>query len=496
MRLRLMFVLAIAGFLCIGVLGSGTELRVSFPQHILSLDPQGSSAAERIVMILGRHIFDALVEMAPDTEVTPSLATSWEIPDPTTWIFHLRKGVTFHNGEPFNAAAVVASFDRLRALGTTIAPLFAPVEKVAVVDEYTVKFETDGPYAPLLKNLFFLKIVPPQASQGDDFSGNPVGTGPFKFVSWEPGVKVVLEANREYWRKGVPGVDRLTFVEIPEPTTAVTALLNGEVDLVAGVPPEQTSAISAAANFTAAQPEKTVQVKYLWMNCRGPLADPKVRTALWYAIDIPTIAETVFEGLGAVPTSMIGAGVFGYSPMPQIPYDPDLAKALLAEAGYPNGFATTLKFNAADLRVPELAEVIRAELSMIGINVKLIPQERAAWLDDFLAPKLDWDLTICNGGSLTGDPDYSLNRLLPCAANRTLCCNPELDYWLSLVRSSVDPDVRKEAVLRTIQMLWDGGGPWLPVVEQKLTYAWSNTLSGFEPPANELPDFSTIRVVE
>lgn len=493
-RLQIVLLLSLVFcFSCFSVGAELAELRVTFPQQVVSLDPHGPGAGERIVMVLSRHIFDALVDMGPDTEIYPGLAESWEVVDPLTWRFHLREGVHFHNGEPVNAEAVVWSFERLRSLGSPIAPLFAPVTAVVAEDTYTVKIVTQAPYAPLLKNLFFLKIVPPQASQEDEFATEPIGSGPFEFVSWEPRERVTLKANTQYWRKGVPAVDRLIFYDIPEPAAAVTALMRGEIDVAVGVPPEEIGVLTNAG-FIVEQMPVTVQMKYLWMNCRGPLADPQVRAALWYAIDVPTLVDTVFEGLGNVPTSLIGSGVFGYAPMPQIPYDPAHAQRLLAAAGYPQGFTISLKYNVHDLRVQELADVIQAQLSAIGVTTVLVPQERAAWLEDFLPPKLDWDLTICNAGALTGDPDYSLNRLLYSPAQRTLCADPDLDYWLERARSTLDPSEREEVIRRVIQMLWGGGGPWLPLLEQKMSTAWAPGVRGFVPAANELVDFTGVSV--
>ncbi len=495
MRMKHLGILSLALLWCFGLIVFGAELRVVYPQRTVSLDPHGPGAAERIVMIISRHIFDALVDMLPNTDITPGLAVSWEVIDPLTWRFYLREGVVFHNGEPFTAEAVVKSFERLRKMGSPLVPLFASVQEVIAEDTYRVKIVTKIPFAPLLKNLFFLKIVPPAASQLETFATHPVGTGPFKFTLWEPGVKVVLEANPNYWRKGVPAVDKLIFFDIPEPTAAVTALLRNEVDLVVGIPPEEVPGLTAAG-FVVQQEPVTVQMKYLWINCRGPLADPRVRAALWYAIDVPTIVTTVFEGLGDVPTSILAKGVWGYAPMPPHPYDPARARSLLEEAGYPQGFTITFKYNVHDLRVQELADLIQAQLSAIGVTAVLVPQERAAWLEDFLPPKLDWDLTICNAGALTGDPDYSLNRLLHSSAKRTLCINPELDYWLDLVRGSVDAEARKDALDRVIQILWGGGGPWLPILEQKMNYAWASYVQGFVPPANELLDLREVFVTK
>jgi len=488
------FLLVVIGVLSLASLGSAATLRVALPYSVVSLDPHGPGAAERMVMIISRHVFDALVQVDPATlEISPGLAISWENVDPTTWIFHLRRGVTFHNGEPFTASAVAMSLERMRRLASPLTPLFAAIERAVALDDYTVRLETSVPYAPLLANLFFLKIVPPEASESESFATHPIGTGPFRFVAWERGVKVILEKNGAYWDRERPYVDELIFFEIPEPEASITALLKGEVDLVVGVPPEQVATIPSEG-FVIGQPEKAVEYVALWVNPRGPLANRYVRTALWYALDRRQIAETIYAGFGDLSESVVPPGVFGHQPMPPYPYDPQFASELLEYAGYPNGFTITLKYDAAEARANELAEIVAIQLAQIGITVNLMPQDRATWLEDFLPPRLDWDLTICNVSAFTGDPDYSLNRLLHSTAKRTLHHDPELDYWLDRVRAALDPQERFNAVAMVTMLVYGGRGPWIPIVDLKTTYAWRTAVHGFVPAVNVIPDFSAVSI--
>ena len=201
-------------------------LRVAYPQRVVNLDPHGSAAAERIVIALSRHLVDTLVTWdAAAGEFAPKLATSWETLDDLTWQFTVREGVRFHDGTELTSADVAASLERIVDLGGPLSALWQLIEGVETPDQYTVLVRTSEPMGTLLSNLTMLAIAPAWAMEAEDFDERPVGSGPFRFEEWVRDERVVLVANEIYWRDGLPRVERLVWVDIPELAPRMTALL-------------------------------------------------------------------------------------------------------------------------------------------------------------------------------------------------------------------------------------------------------------------------------
>jgi peptide/nickel transport system substrate-binding protein len=325
-----------------------------------------------------RQIFDTLLRRNLKTlQLEGNLAESWRAVNETTWQFKLKRGVKFHNGEPFDAAAVKFSVERMlnpkqAAPGRTS---IATIDHVDIVDAYTVNVITRAPF-PLLPvrmspgHCGTVGIVPPKylAQVGDaGFAVKPVGTGPYKFVEWVKDERLVLEANKDYHR-GAPAIEKLVFRPVPELTTRVAALMSGQADLVSDIPPDQTGKIQ---NSGTAHIEIStlggfvIMVKMTNYLMPGPWQDARVRKAINYAIDMDTIIKTVLEGYGVVLGVPLEKEAFGFNPnIKWYGYDPERAKALLREAGYAGGFEMTL--HAPNRRYMNDIEVMQAMAQMLG----------------------------------------------------------------------------------------------------------------------------------
>ncbi|MDO5641234.1 MAG: ABC transporter substrate-binding protein, partial [Paracoccus sp. (in: a-proteobacteria)] len=369
------------------------KLTISSPQDPGSWDPidtflvNWASAAT--------NIFDGLTYRGPDMELVPALATGWEELDEGTRIrFTLREGVTFHNGEPFNAEAVKFTFERLLGDEGAQGPQrsnYVAISSVEVIDDYTVDFHLSAPDPVLLIKLagYGAMIVPPQylAEHGDaHFNMNPVGTGPFRFVSYEPKVSLNLAAYDGFWGDTAK-LSELEYRFITEPATAVAELQAGRVDLVIPptIPVSLIPTIQADPNLEIVSTAGPTVVALRFNTRDGITADPRVRKALIQAVDRETIVTEILGGQAEVIASFQGPLSFGYDPdLKPLPYDPEAAQALLAEAGVAPGSAVQIDIRGNDATFGEVAQAVAAYLSMVGINATIQPYETNTLLNDII----------------------------------------------------------------------------------------------------------------
>lgn len=369
------------------------KLTVSSPQDPGSWDPIDTFLVNWASV--ATNIFDGLVYRGPDLKIVPGLATSWEELDEGKRIrFHLREGVKFHNGEPFNAEAVKFTFERLLGEEGAKGPQrsnYSAIDKVEIIDDKTVEFQLKSPDPVLITKLagYGGMIVPPQyiKEKGDDyFNAHPVGTGPFKFVSYEPKVNIKLEAFADHWG-GAPKLSELEYRFIAEPSTAVAELQAGRVDLV--IPPTipigMIPTIEADSNLELlAVPGPTVDA--LRFNTRdGITKDERVRKALIMAVDRDAIIQSILAGQAEPIASFQGALSFGYDPeLKSLPYDPEQAKKLLEEAGVKPGTTLQIDVRGNDTTFIEAAQAISSFLQMVGINTSIKPYDTNVLLNDII----------------------------------------------------------------------------------------------------------------
>ncbi|MDQ3781173.1 MAG: ABC transporter substrate-binding protein [Chloroflexota bacterium] len=470
------------------------ELTIVLPRSLVALDPHGAQSVEEATAVVSSHIFDTLVVRDPASgELLPRLATSWEAENETTWVFHLRQGVLWHDGSPFTAADVKASLERVLAQEGPLAPLWAPVTAVEAPDPLIVRILTSEPLGtvPVSATLFF--IAPAALMETEGFFNNPVGLGPFRFVSWTPDSELRMEANADYWG-GAPRLQSLVIRDIPETAARVTALETGEIDFTYGLSADQLPALQENDELTI---DSTPSYAYYfnWFNAkREPFTDARVRQALAYALDVDTMVNDLLTGVGQRAQAPIPSTIFGFAPQEPYAYDPDRAKALLAEAGMPDGFETTLQWNPGS--GPQDRELVQAMISYwdaIGVRVENLEKERAQWLEDLLA--LEWDMNFQTNTVRTGDADFTLRRLYVSSANRNGYANPELDTLLTGAAAASDQETRAELYAQANAIIWNEAVGIFPFALLE-NYVYQQRVSGFVPTPSAVPTFQTVTVEE
>jgi peptide/nickel transport system substrate-binding protein len=346
-----------------------------------SLDPALVTQASGASII--SSIFDNLIERDYTGALVPMLAESWSFPDPTTVEFKLRQGVTFQNGEPFNAAAVKYSIDRMLdpSLNSPQAGGW-PRTWVGseIVDDYTIRFHFSAPEATIFDALAQdAAIVPPNyySSNSEDYlAQHPVGTGPFKFVEAVQDDHTTLAANPTYWGantyKGSPRVQTVIFRPVPDAGTRMADLLNGTADMILDVSPDDLDTLHARAGdgyqVVTGNAAKLQFIEFMPRQPTDPLADRRVRQALNLAVDVNAIVTNLLHGLGDRQSSPIMEGALGYDPtLAAYAYNPTFARQLLASAGYPNGFNATMDLASSDNPAEALAVI--GQLQQVGVNV-------------------------------------------------------------------------------------------------------------------------------
>ncbi len=368
------------------------------------IDPEALDCHASInipTMVVSSNIYDGLVTRDQDLNIIPALATSYENTTPTKWRFNLRKGVTFHNGEAFNAESVKFSFERIYAPGSKSPQKawFSTIDKIEIINDYTIDIITKKPDPVLPARLNWFAIGPQEyiKEAGDiKFNLNPVGTGPFKFVKWIRDDKVVLKGNESYWG-GSPQIKELVFRAMPETQARLAALQTGEVDIATNIPPDLAERLKGVKKFGFKSVLGTrVIMLHLCTNHESPLLKKEVRQAINYSIDRDSIVKHLLMGYGKPIASLTTKYVLGYDPnLKPYPYDPVKAKQLLAAAGYPNGIEITMNGPSGRyMRDKEVCQVVAGQLNKVGIKVNL--------------KILEWGTLISKVTSHTTDPIYLL----------------------------------------------------------------------------------------
>ncbi|TWT16093.1 glutathione ABC transporter substrate-binding protein [Planomicrobium sp. CPCC 101079] len=405
------------------------------------------------------QVYETLFERDPETlELVPKLAESYENPDELTWTIKLREGVTFQDGTPFNAEAVKYTFDKLRDPATAAprASLLEPVEEITAVDDTTVEIKTKYPYGSMIAALSHsnASIVSPTADEKQDLMKEPVGTGPFKFVSWSTGDQIVLEKNEDYWG-GAPALSKVTFKVVPETSTAISMLQTGEVNFLDALPGEQLSRIEAIENVEVTKQEGT-PVYWLSPNHnteRGQ--NPEFRKAIAAAVDRDAIVEQL-NGLGVRNDSIIGPKVFGYSEAAAngaTAYDPEAAKQMVEENGFGDEPIKLLAANRGTF--VQMAEIVQSQLTEAGFDVQIETMEWATFLDTARAG--DYDLTFLSWSNVTGDgsemlyPNFHSDNVG--VSNMSQYNNPEFDKLVEQSRTTVDQAEREKFLNEANELL-------------------------------------------
>lgn len=495
MRIRTIARVVLAS-LFVAVIGAGgaqRSLTVAQGTAPETLDAQRSTVQQ--TLNVSYHINEPLFQLDYATnDVTPLLATSYQALDDTTWEVKLQEGVTFTNGEPFNADVVRYSLLRVNKpeLNSPATIYVRPIADVQVVDETTVRIVTDGPAPVLPLYLTRIAMVPPAYVEevGDDaFGQNPIGTGPYKLVRWVKDDRVVLEANTDYWR-GAPSIDQVTFVSIPETATRMAALQTGEADIVTQVAVDQARLLERAGITIAPIPGlRLMMVAFMLEGEAGstPLYDVRVRQALNYAVDKQAIVDDILGGYGKVLEGQaLSSEYFGFNPgVEAYPYDPERARELLAEAGYTDDNALQLTLYGPQgryLRDSEVLQAIGGQLREAGIDAEVEILEWGLFINRLLAK--DFATAAFWGASTVPDADAWLGAMLGTGAAYSVYTNPDLDALLAEGARTVDRDARLAIYQQAAELIHEQA-PFIFLYQQVDVYGVTPRVSGWTPSPDE-----------
>jgi peptide/nickel transport system substrate-binding protein len=445
--------------------------------------------------IVGSHIFEGLVTRDPNLKVIPDLAA--ELPklvSPTVWEVKLRKGVKFHNGEEFNADSAKFSLERVKTPALRASSNFRPIDRVEIVDPYTIRVHTSKPWPTFITIMTFDQpaMYPPKAYAGKDsafISKNPIGTGPYKFVRWSKDEEIVLEANQQYWH-GAPKIKTVVFKPIPDDAVRVAALQNGEVDVAVNIPPHLANIIANHPKvFLSTAPSiRTLQLMFVTHEYdaqhkligpyKGVTADKRVRQAIAYALDADEIIKTVLDGRAIRTATMLTPLHFGYDaglkPMKQ-----DLAKTkkLLAEAGYGGGLDLTLNSpQGRYVRDKEVAEAVAGQLTKAGIKTTLRTFEFVNYLNNYIYPHKPGPVWLIGWGTPTLDAETVYAPLFRTGSNLGNYHNADFDGMVDQAQTMMDEKKRLE-IYHRINKLWIEEMPAVPLYQQMDLYGASRRLN-------------------
>ncbi len=442
---------------------------------------------------VNRMLYENLVRFSPEMKLEPALATSWEnSPDGLTWTFHLRKGVKFHDGTHFNADAVVYYFNRstgpekpLKGYG-----LFGTLVKSAeTVDEYTVKVQLNEPFSFFLNRIAHsgAGIGSPTAHKklGKDLAFNPVGTGPFKLAEWVKGDHITLVANEDYWG-GRPNLDKVIVKPVTEEGARILQLETGQLDVTTGIPPEALPRLRKNEKLSVVLKQSNIGVRLVMNNTKKPFDNILVRRAVNYAIDKEAIAKHLYTGLAVPIPGVVSPVITGYEPMRFYKYDPERAKALLAKAGYPDGFTANMwTFSGRIMKDLELSQTIQKYLAAVGIKAKLQVMEWGTFLSKtrVAKEKNESEMFLMKWAPSTAEaswvlwPAFTKANWPPTGSTRSFYHNPAFDKLVDLSMTSSDVKLR-DAYLRAAQIVLAEDAAVAFLISPKIIMAQSKKVHG------------------
>ncbi len=476
--------------LAIALMGAQTQafnLSIGATSDAVTLDPHGEN--DQPSSRVRSQIYEPLVRQDAELNLIPGLATEWEQIDDTTWEFKLREGVMFHNGIEFTADDVKFTLERLSAPETAADGAFIVgfLDSVEVVDDYTVIINTEYPFAPMLSHLAHpvTGMLNREAVEeaGDDYGTQVVvGTGPFEFVDWVTGSHIDLRRYEDYWGENAQA-DTVRFRAIPENTVRAIEVETGGVDIAYDIAPVDEERLQDVDGLYLDKYD-TLATHYIGFNAqKEPFDDVKVRRAINHAIDVEAITEFVYTGQAVTASSPLSDNVWGANTdLDEYTFDPDLARTLLAEAGYEDGFSTTIWTNDNPLRM-QIAEMVQSDLRQVGVDVDVQVLEWGTFLQD-TGDGLH-DMFILGWVAVTGDADYGLYALFHednygSAGNRTFWSSPRVNELLDIGRANSDPEVRREAYMEAQEIIAEEA-PWVFLIHTSAVNALRDNISNFTP---------------
>ncbi len=436
---------------------------IASSEDVISLDPHMLDSNNPTGSVIW-SLFDSLVRRGPDGSPVPRLATAWERIDDVTWRFTLRQGVKFSNGEDFNAAAVVTNFARMdTAPFNSVQQLHdqTGLKEVKVIDDYTIDLITEKPTVNMLYWLAEAFIAAPgqiSTVSPDEAATTPAGSGPYVLGEWKRGDQITLLANESYWG-GAPAVKTVVFRAVPEVSSRLNELRAGTVDLVVGITPDASD--QANSDVSDLVQIEGLRKMHMGISIKGEqpaLADPKVRQALNHAVDVPTITATLLAGTTSPLLSIVNPP--NNNPdLAAFAYDPEKAKALLAEAGFPDGFPLTIQWSTRFDGGKEVSEVVGSYLEAVGIQPTFEAVELAAFRASLGSASLKG--IYFQGWAALINPSVEL-VILTCGHvdNSSGYCNPDYDKLVIEASQTLDDTARKSLEFQAQAIIWNDA-PWL-----------------------------------
>lgn len=479
------------------------ELVIAFRGDAATLDPHMRN--ETTTVTFQEHIYDALVALDADGKLVPQLAEKWERKNDTSWVFTLRKGVKFHNGDPFNAEA--AAFSIMRAKKhpkSQMAHNIVGVKDARSLSDGTLEIITDGPFPSLILGLQAIKMVSPkyaEAAKDEKMALEPMGTGPYKFVRWVKSDHMALEANPDWWG-GKVDFPKVKLRPIPDAATRVAALISGEVHVAESINVEDVDRVKAKDTLKVER-TPSQRVIYLTMTYwpggldglkntdgKNPFMDVRVRKAIYHAINEDEIIKFVMGGAASPASQYIHPKSYGYnSNVKRLPYDPEKAKQLLREAGYPNGFPVRLDApNDRYINDKQIAEAIVGQLRKVGIDAQLNAVPKSKFFPDMDAGKFSMYLagwgtnnisSTLNGQVRTPDKSKGVGHV-----NRIRLSNKRIDELIQKADVTLDDKERERLYQEVIRIAQDDLVAWVPLHYEELIFGVNKSVS-FTPRFDE-----------
>lgn len=448
-----------------------------------TMDPMDTS--DTLSGGIQRMVMDGLFGFDDEMKIYPMLATGYEANDNATeFKIMLRKGITFTDGTPWDAAAAKANMDKWadKTLGLKRTTLLCNVLKsVEIEDDYTLKVTLTEPFGAFIATLAHPACVmmsPKQIEAGvKACAERPVGTGQYKFVEWLAGEYLILERNPDWWGYDAEicggtaladsdaGFNRVTFKPVAEAATRVAMLQSGDAQVIWPVPTESMEMLKSDSNVAVFEGEGIVVRYFMMNNQKPPFNDKRVRQAINYALDKEAYVKVVWNGLASKATSIIGPATQYYKANEPVPYDPEKAKALLAEAGYPNGFTCSVIYSNTTQNQKQ-AEFYKQQLAQVGIDLQLDGRESAIVNEvvqgaEGPGAEVPVEIFLSGWSSSTGDADWGIRPLLaiesepPMSYNMCYFENEELEGYIRAGLESADDEVRREAYAKAQDLIWE-----------------------------------------
>jgi peptide/nickel transport system substrate-binding protein len=492
-------------------------VRIGNQGDALSMDPH--SLNESLQLSVTGNVYEPLVGRDRNLALTPMLATSWRATSPTVWRFELRRGVRFHDGTSFTSDDVVFSFGRAAGEGSDVKTFVNEIKDVRALDSHTIEIETRAPF-PILPGVISQLYIMSRKWCEENQAARPVdrrkgvenassfranGTGPFVLRERQPNVRTVFARNGTYWGRIEGNAAEIVYTPIGNDATRVAALLSEQIDVMEPVPLQDVARINASGKARVMQgPElrtvflgldqKRDELLYSNVKGRNPFKDRRVRQAFYQTIDIEGIRRGVMRGASTPAATLIGPGIAGFDTAfnQRLAFDPDNARRLLGEAGYPNGFEVTLNCpNDRYVNDSEICQAVAANLARIGVKVTVAAETKGTYFPRVL--KRDTSFYMLAWTPATYDAHNTLNALVRCVDdkgggqfNLGNYCNPQVDDRIQRIQAETEPLARNALIREALQLVAADVG-YLPLHQQALAWGVSNKVELVQLADNFMP---------